>query len=145
MKSPLLIFWLFTLTLASTFADQRPNILFLFTDDHATQALSAYGGSLAKIAPTPNLDRIAKEGILFRKCYVTNSICGPSRAVIQTGKYSHLNGFRNNGDTFDGSQPASQIHSNGFRSFRSAQGTRSILQPHADHQWEKRETHWVHY
>ena len=102
MKSPLLIFWLFTLTLASTFADQRPNILFLFTDDHATQALSAYGGPLAKIAPTPNLDRIAKEGILFRKCYVTNSICGPSRAVIQTGKYSHLNGFRNNGDTFVG-------------------------------------------
>lgn len=85
-------------------AEKRPNILFLFTDDHATQALSAYGGPLAKIAPTPNLDRIAKEGILFRKCYVTNSICGPSRAVIQTGKYSHLNGFRNNGDTFDGSQ-----------------------------------------
>lgn len=82
----------------------RPNILFLFTDDHATQALSAYGGPLAEIAPTPNLDRIADEGMLFRKCYVTNSICGPSRAVVLTGKYSHLNGFRKNGDTFDGSQ-----------------------------------------
>ena len=61
--------------------------------------------SLADIAPTPNLDRLANEGMLFRKCYVTNSICGPSRAVIQTGKYSHLNGFRRNGDKFDGSQP----------------------------------------
>ena len=78
--------------------DERPNILFIFTDDHATQAISAYGGMLADIAPTPNLDRLAGEGILFRKCYVTNSICGPARAVIQTGKYSHLNGFRQNGD-----------------------------------------------
>jgi len=85
-------------------AAKRPNILFLFTDDHATQALSAYGGPLAEIAPTPNLDRIAREGMLFHKCYVTNSICGPSRAVILTGKYSHLNGFLKNGDTFDGSQ-----------------------------------------
>ncbi len=85
-------------------ADDRPNILFLFTDDHATQAISAYGGPLAEIAPTPNLDRIAEEGMLFTKCYVTNSICGPSRAVVLTGKYSHLNGFRSNGDTFDGSQ-----------------------------------------
>ena len=85
-------------------AERPPNILFLFTDDHATQAISAYGGPLAQIAPTPNLDRIAREGKLFRKCYVTNSICGPSRAVVLTGKYSHLNGFRTNGDRFDGSQ-----------------------------------------
>ncbi|MDF1755769.1 MAG: sulfatase [Verrucomicrobiales bacterium] len=88
-----------------TASPQRPNILFLFTDDHATQAISAYGDNyLTEIAPTPGIDRIANEGILFRRCYVTNSICGPSRAVIQTGKYSHLNGFRKNGDTFDGSQ-----------------------------------------
>ncbi len=85
-------------------ADTRPNILFLFTDDHATQAISAYGGPLSELAPTPNLDRIAEEGMLFRKCYVTNSICGPSRAVILTGKYSHLNGFKKNSDHFDGSQ-----------------------------------------
>ncbi|MDF1814373.1 MAG: sulfatase [Verrucomicrobiales bacterium] len=86
-------------------AEKQPNILFLFTDDHATQAISAYGeNGLTKLAPTPNIDRIAEEGILFRKCYVTNSICGPSRAVILTGKYSHINGFRKNGDTFDGSQ-----------------------------------------
>ncbi|MEO0415616.1 MAG: sulfatase, partial [Verrucomicrobiota bacterium] len=83
---------------------KQPNIVMMFTDDHATQAISAYGGPLADLAPTPNIDRLAKEGMLLRKCYVTNSICGPSRAVILTGKYSHLNGFRSNGDTFDGSQ-----------------------------------------
>lgn len=85
-------------------ADQRPNILFLFTDDHALKALSAYGGPLADIAPTPHLDRIAREGMRFDNCLVTNSICAPSRAVVLTGKYSHLNGQRTNGDTFRGSQ-----------------------------------------
>ena len=79
----------------------RPNILFVFTDDHAAHAISAYG---SKINETPNMDRIANEGMLFRNCFVTNSICGPSRAVILTGKYSHLNGFLQNGDRFDGSQ-----------------------------------------
>jgi len=80
---------------------QRPNIVFIFTDDHCTQALSAYDPTRIT---TPNLDRIANEGMLFTQCYVTNSICGPSRAVIQTGKHSHLNGFICNGDRFDGSQ-----------------------------------------
>lgn len=94
----------FCSALLSASAAEKPNILFLFTDDHATQAISAYGGPLAEIAPTPNIDRIAEEGLLFRRAYVTNSICGPSRAVVLTGKYSHLNGFRSNGDTFDGSQ-----------------------------------------
>jgi len=79
-----------------------PNIVFLFTDDHAYQAISAYG---SMINHTPNLDRIAKDGMLFRNCYVTNSICGPSRAVVLTGKYSHLNGFYTNGSgAFDGGQ-----------------------------------------
>ena len=82
----------------------RPNILFIFTDDHARQAISAYGGRLAKVAPTPNIDRIAKEGMLFSRCCVTNSICAPSRAVILTGKHSHLNGVINNAVRFDGSQ-----------------------------------------
>lgn len=82
----------------------RPNILFIFTDDHALNAISAYGGPLAEIAPTPNIDRIADEGMLFRHCLVTNSICAPSRAVVLTGKYSHLNGQRTNVDVFDGSQ-----------------------------------------
>ena len=81
---------------------RRPNIVFIFSDDHAFQAISAYGSTINQ---TPHLDRLAKEGMLFRNCYVTNSICGPSRAVILTGKYSHLNGFyQNNGDRFDGTQ-----------------------------------------
>ena len=78
-----------------------PNILFVFTDDHAYQAISAYG---SKINQTPNIDRLAREGMRFDRCYVTNSICGPMRAVIQTGKYSHLNGFFVNGNQFDGTQ-----------------------------------------
>ncbi len=78
-----------------------PNILFLFTDDHATQAIGAYG---SKINRTPNLDRLAAGGMLFRRALVSNSICAPSRAVILTGKYSHLNGQRTNKDIFDGSQ-----------------------------------------
>ena len=86
---------------ASSFAAERPNILFIFTDDHASHAMSCYG---SKINETPNLDRIADEGMLFRNCFCTNSICGPSRAVIQTGKYSHKNGFYMNGDQFDGTQ-----------------------------------------
>ena len=80
---------------------ERPNIIFIFTDDHAYQAISAYG---SKINHTPNIDRLAREGMLFRNALVTNSICAPSRAVIQTGKYSHLNSVLNNVDEFDGSQ-----------------------------------------
>lgn len=84
-------------------AETRPNILFIFTDDHAAHSMRCYG---SKINQTPNLDRIAKEGMLFKNCFCTNSICGPSRAVILTGKHSHLNGFiRNEGQgPFDGSQ-----------------------------------------
>lgn len=79
----------------------RPNILYIMSDDHAYQAVSAYGHGLNQ---TPNIDRLAREGMLFRNCFVTNSICGPCRAVVLTGKYSHLNGFARNGDRFDGSQ-----------------------------------------
>lgn len=82
----------------------RPNIIFIMADDHATQAISAYGHPISKLAPTPNIDRIAKEGAIFRNNFCTNSICGPSRAVILTGKHNHMNGFRMNGDRFDGSQ-----------------------------------------
>lgn len=82
-------------------AEQRPNILFIMSDDHAYQAISAYGSQFNQ---TPNIDRLAKEGMRFNRCLVTNSICGPCRAVILTGKYSHLNGFARNGDRFDGSQ-----------------------------------------
>ncbi len=85
---------------------QRPNIIYIMSDDHAYQAISAYGGALKDLAPTPNIDRIAREGIRFDRCLVTNSISGPCRAVILTGKYSHLNGFvKNEGQApFDGSQ-----------------------------------------
>lgn len=82
-------------------AKQRPNILFVFTDDHASHAISAYG---SKINKTPNLDRLAKEGMLFENCFCTNSICAPSRAVILTGKHSHLNGQIDNRRSFDGTQ-----------------------------------------
>lgn len=82
-------------------AEERPNILFIFTDDHAAHAISAYG---SKINQTPNIDRLAREGMIFRNCFCTNSICGPSRAVILTGKHSHLNGFLDNRSVFDGSQ-----------------------------------------
>jgi len=83
---------------------KRPNIVFIFSDDHSYEAVSAYGGRLSEVAPTPNLDRIAREGIRFDNCFVTNALCGPSRAVIQTGKHSHLNGFMENEHRFDGSQ-----------------------------------------
>ena len=89
--------------LAATAAD-RPNILFIFSDDHAPNAIGAYGGWLAGVDPTPNIDRLAAEGVLFERSYCTNSLCGPSRAVILTGKHSHLNGFRKNGDRFDPTQ-----------------------------------------
>ena len=93
-----------TAALSCSGSVKPPNILFLFTDDHALKALSAYGGPLAKIAPTPHLDRLAKEGMLFEHCLVSNSICAPSRAVVLTGKYSHLNGQLTNKGSFDGSQ-----------------------------------------
>jgi arylsulfatase A-like enzyme len=85
---------------------QRPNIIYIMSDDHAYQAISAYGGPLKDLAPTPNIDRIANNGMRFNRCLVTNSISGPCRAVILTGKYSHLNGFvANEGQKpFDGSQ-----------------------------------------
>ena len=70
----------------------RPNFLFLMSDDHCAQAISSYGGRLAAVCPTPNIDRLANEGLLFRNCFVTNSICTPSRAAIFTGKYAHKNG-----------------------------------------------------
>ncbi len=84
---------------------RRPNILFIFSDDHATDAVGAYGGRLAALDPTPRIDRLAAEGTRFARSYCTNSICGPSRAVILTGLHSHLNGFEKNGDRFDGNQP----------------------------------------
>jgi arylsulfatase A-like enzyme len=95
----LCILWLSSVANA---AGERPNILFIMSDDHACNAISAYGGRLAKVAPTPNIDRIGREGIRLDKCYVTNSICTPSRAVILSGQHSHVNGVRTLGDAFPG-------------------------------------------
>ncbi len=81
--------------------DDRPNIVFVFSDDHAVQAISALG---SRVNVTPNIDRLAREGITFRQSFCCNSICGPSRAAILTGLHSHANGFRQNGDRFDGDQ-----------------------------------------
>src|SRR5210317_1846751 len=78
-----------------------PNIIFIMSDDHSSKAISAYDGSLIQ---TPNIDRLAAAGIRFENCYCTNAICAPSRAVILTGKYSHMNGVMDNRAAFDGSQ-----------------------------------------
>ncbi len=86
---------------ASAKATERPNIIFIMTDDHASHAMSCYG---SKINKTPNLDRIAKNGMRFENCFCTNSICAPCRAVILTGKHSHINGLKDNRLKFDGSQ-----------------------------------------
>lgn len=80
---------------------KRPNIIFMMSDDHAYQAISAYSDRLIQ---TPNIDRIAKEGMLFTNACVTNSICAPSRAVILTGKHSHVNGKTDNHFPFDTTQ-----------------------------------------
>ncbi len=79
----------------------RPNIILIMSDDHAYQAISAYSNHLME---TPNIDRIANDGMLFSNACVTNSICAPSRAVILTGKHSHLNGKIDNRFPFDTTQ-----------------------------------------
>ena len=80
----------------NTSSSSKPNIVFIFSDDHATNAISAYGGLFKDLAPTPNIDRIANEGALLENALCTNAICGPSRASILTGKYSHVNGYYKN-------------------------------------------------
>lgn len=82
----------------------RPNILWMFSDDHAFQAIGAYGGRFAEVNLTPNLDSIAAEGMRFDKCYVANSICAPSRATLLTGKHSHKNGKIDNRGPFNHDQ-----------------------------------------
>ncbi|MEP4076272.1 sulfatase [Haloferula sp.] len=90
------------LTLVASRAADRPNIVFIFSDDHAWQAISAYGSNRNE---TPHIDRLADEGMRFDRCLVPNSICGPSRATVLTGTYNHINGFiDNSGCRFDGSQ-----------------------------------------
>jgi len=78
--------------------EKPPNIIFILSDDHAYQAIGAYGNKLAR---TPNIDRLAREGARFTNMFITNSICGPSRACFLTGKYSHVNGYTLNEKVFD--------------------------------------------
>ncbi|NLK09209.1 MAG: sulfatase [Firmicutes bacterium] len=80
---------------------KRPNIIFIMADDHAAHAMSCYG---SEINETPNLDRIADEGMVLENCFCVNSICAPSRAAILTGKHGHLNGIKTLSDRFDGRQ-----------------------------------------
>ena len=110
MLSPLLAATLLAAPLlAAAIPPARPNILFIMSDDHGKQAISCYGSSLTpSLAPslimTPGIDRIAREGMRFDRSSVTNAICGPSRAVMLTGKHSHINGFVTNENKFDGAQ-----------------------------------------
>ena len=82
-------------------AKSRPNIVMIFSDDHGRQAISAYG---SKLISTPEIDRLAREGLRFDRHYTTNPLCAPSRASLLTGKYSHVNGMKDNASSFDGSQ-----------------------------------------
>jgi arylsulfatase A-like enzyme len=96
--------WLIVLFFSSSaVAQERPNIILILSDDHANHAISCYG---SKINKTPNLDRLAAGGMRFDRAMVVNSLCGPSRASILTGKYTHQHGFYDNqrGRQFDGSQ-----------------------------------------
>lgn len=96
---------------------KRPNILFIMTDDHTQQALHAYGHGLLDTVYFPNMNRLAKEGALFRNSFVTNSICAPSRAVLLTGKYSHINGKIDNVGPFDWDQSSypKLLQANGYQ------------------------------
>lgn len=90
------------LPLAAAQAEEKPNIVFFFSDDHTTQAISAYGSTIAK---TPHIDRIAARGMRFNHMLANNAICAPSRAAVLTGTYGHVNGQRVNRAVFDGTQP----------------------------------------
>lgn len=97
--------------------NKRPNILFIMSDDHTSQAVSAYGGILSTVMPTPNIDRLAQEGALLRNCFVTNSISTPSRACILTGQYSQKNGVYTLADSLDSRLPtsATYLHEQGYQ------------------------------
>ena len=103
--------------LSQAASKKPPNIVFIFSDDHAYQAISAYNDP-RRLIDTPHIDRLAREGMRFDRCVVPNSICGPSRASVLTGKYSHLNGFYNNTNSrFDGSQTTfpKLLHAAGYQ------------------------------
>jgi len=98
-------------------AQDRPNIVWIFSDDHTRQTIGAYGGRLQELNPSPNLDRLAAEGMRFDRCYVGNSICAPARATLLTGKHSHLNGKYDNRGGFNHDQQQFQkiLQKNGYQ------------------------------
>ena len=113
LRFSLVLLALSTVLIQPTRADApRPNILFIFSDDHAEHAISAYG---SKVNKTPNLDRLAADGVRFTNSFVTNSICTPSRATLLTGQYSHLNGVPVF-NSFDGSRDhvAKRLQAGGY-------------------------------
>ncbi|MHA8067414.1 sulfatase family protein [Aquirufa sp. ROCK2-A2] len=115
MKKFTILLLLFYALSNSIWAQQkRPNVIFIITDDHTSQAISAYGSKLAK---TPNIDRIAKDGAILYNNVVVNSICGPSRATLLTGKYSHSNGYKLNEKVFDINQAVfpEELQKNGYQ------------------------------
>ncbi|MFT4031936.1 MAG: sulfatase [Siphonobacter sp.] len=114
MKRFIITLFAASVAFGSAWAQQRPNVIFIFSDDHAYQAISAYGN---KLVQTPNIDRIAKEGALLTNNVVTNSICGPSRATLLTGKFSHKNGYKLNERKFDIDQPvfSEELQKNGYQ------------------------------
>ena len=89
-------------------ADSRPNIVWIFADDHAFQAVGAYGGRFGSLNLTPNIDSLGRDGMVFDRAYVGNSICAPSRATLLTGKHSHLNGKYDNRGGYNHDQPQFQ-------------------------------------
>jgi len=97
--------------------DKAPNILFIMADDHTSQAINSYGGILAKYLPTPNIDRIGREGVRMNNCFVTNSISTPSRACILTGQYSQKNGVYTLSDAIDPNHPnvAKELQKAGYQ------------------------------
>ena len=118
MNKLLLILFLISVFPISSTAQKkkakRPNIIYMMSDDHGYQAISAYGYGLNN---TPHMDALASQGMLFERAFVTNSLCGPSRAVMLTGKHSHINGFKDNLSRFNGDQPtvAKMLHEAGYQ------------------------------
>ncbi len=115
MNNYIFLFLVFIFYQTVGYAQRKPNIVVIISDDHAYQMIGAYG---SKMANTPNIDRIAKEGAVFNRGYVTNSICGPARAVLLTGKYSHKNGFKDNETSnFDHGQQTfiKELGKNGYK------------------------------
>jgi arylsulfatase A-like enzyme len=99
MPNRVTVFFAFFLGVAACFVysnnvsgEERPNILYIMSDDHTSQAVGAYGSRLAALNPTPTIDRLAREGVMFENAFCTNSICSPSRACVLTGQYNHVNG-----------------------------------------------------